>query len=593
MPPRSPLSDDPSTTSPRIQQRVRSLLENGDSESIYALPPPISSSASSTHTRSRLLCKWNPFQRTRRTAISKTRATHESGPRSSADSNGSAWPIVPHQPAVLQQRDGNSPRIPPTARVGRRLSIEHVDLEAPPMPSGAQKEARQSPRKTRKTRRRNKKKRCCGIRISPRRQKVALIICSGIFLIAVASLYLSIGLTRPVPRELHIVFILLIMAATIVFSHSSIRLCMLTRRLHSSSSRRHIRNIPEPADPPSFNPSTPIRVHLARDEDFAADVTTAAGPSAPGRLSTERSFSPPLARQTYSAPATPRPSVSPALSIPPPNFSRPYPRPPPPSYGVWRTSVPLNPNLLHWQRVSSPPPLPNSLAISLPVSASSTPHIGSLPHEQGYLQSQPLQKQGQFGRLWGNESSVERGFGRMSAHSSRTASRSPGDWRRQQREAEPSRPPSYVTDDGISYIFEISPSPRPWPRPQFNHVSPPPGFRPYHGSPSPRPHPHPYPAFPRPHQKENLQSLRQQLFHSQQHPPLQLQRSASVGTGLGMRNNMFVHPAERKWYGGVGRVGDAGRYPLFSERENSPGEWIAQRMRISGLKPEDVHPAYR
>ncbi|KAK8173390.1 hypothetical protein IWX90DRAFT_484342 [Phyllosticta citrichinensis] len=463
-----------------------------------------------------------------------------------------------------------------------------MDLEAAPIPIETQKESRQRPRKTRKQRRR-KDKRCCGMRVSPRRQKVALIMCSGIFLVAVASLYLSIGLIRPVPRELHILFILLIVAATMVFSHSSIRLFMLTRPPHSPSSRRHNRHIPVPVGPPSFNPSTPIRVHLARDEDLAAGSSTAAAQRASARSSAELSFSPPLARQTYSAPATPRPSVSPALSIPPPNFSRPYPRPPPPSYGVWRTSVPLDPNLLHWQRVSTtPPPLPNSLAISLPVSLS-PPQIGPVSHEQGHVKQQSQQQQEQRRQLWEDESGRARGFGRASVNSSRTASRSPSDWQRHQQEAEPSRPPSYISGDGMTDDFNLSPPPRPRPGFQSNHVSPPPGFRSYNSSPSPRS----FPTFPVPHQQQLPPFVHQPPFQQYQQPPLQLQRSASVGTGLGMRNNMYVHPAERKWYSGTGRVGDAGRYPLFSERENSPGEWIAQRMRISGLKTEDVHPAYR
>ncbi|KAK8245745.1 hypothetical protein IWZ00DRAFT_327606 [Phyllosticta capitalensis] len=616
MPPGSPLSEDSPTESSGIQERVRSILdENGRPESIYALPVPTPSPASSTRSRPRLLSRLNIFRRTRPPMSAKANAETESEsvPRPSTDSNDSAWPIVPHQPAALQTRHGNAPRTPPAAEIRRQESSEHVDLEAAPMSIETQKEATRHTR-PRKKRRRKKTTRFCGFRISPKRIKVVLIICSGLFLVAVAALYLSIGLTRRISRELHIVFILLIMAATMVFSHSSIRLCMLCRAPHSSSSRRHNRQIPDPVEavgPPSFNPRTPIRVHLARDEDMGADNSAAAAP----RLSTTSptavySFSTPPARQTFSAPTTPRPSVSPALGFAPPNFSRPNPRPPPPSYGVWRTSVPLDPNLLHWQRASSPPPLPNTLAISLPVSVSSTPQIGSLPHEQEYEQ-QPRKPQWQRGGA-----SPARGLGRTSEQSSRGGS--PNQQRRPgprgispPRETSPSRPPSYVSEDGISYIFDATPPPRPWPLPQFNqqrHPSPPDGGvggrRPSYASPSPRsqaafplplPQPQPQPLsfrpyqpgppFPYPFPFPSYPPLPHPSFYP---PSFPLQRSASVGTSLS-----HIHPAERKLYGGIGRVGEGGRYPQFTAFEDSPGEWIARRMRISGLRPEDVHPAYR
>ncbi|EDU47369.1 conserved hypothetical protein [Pyrenophora tritici-repentis Pt-1C-BFP] len=116
-------------------------------------------------------------------------------------------------------------------------------------------------------------------------------------------------------QEIHILFIMVLLTITIFFCHSLIRLCML------------ILNPPPPPDPnnpafslsianPSegFQPVVPIRVHLRRDEEAAAadlenDLVDAADP--------EKDLVPP----------------------------------PPPAYGLWRSSVRVNPDLLHWQRV--------------------------------------------------------------------------------------------------------------------------------------------------------------------------------------------------------------------------------------------------
>ena len=71
------------------------------------------------------------------------------------------------------------------------------------------------------------------------------------------------------------------------------------------------------------------------------------------------------------------------------------PPPPPPAYGLWRSSVRVDPNLLHWQRVQAqenpnpnPNPNPNqsqsSIASDLPYSQNGSPRPTSAPRPPSY-----------------------------------------------------------------------------------------------------------------------------------------------------------------------------------------------------------------
>ncbi|KAI0580671.1 hypothetical protein Alg215_05101, partial [Pyrenophora tritici-repentis] len=163
---------------------------------------------------------------------------------------------------------------------------------------------------------RRRNQRDTAVRGSAARGKLIACIISGTFLITILAIYLAIALTNSdLGQEIHILFIMVLLTITIFFCHSLIRLCML------------ILNPPPPPDPnnpafslsianPSegFQPVVPIRVHLRRDEEAAAadlenDLVDAADP--------EKDLVPP----------------------------------PPPAYGLWRSSVRVNPDLLHWQRV--------------------------------------------------------------------------------------------------------------------------------------------------------------------------------------------------------------------------------------------------
>lgn len=111
-------------------------------------------------------------------------------------------------------------------------------------------------------------------------------------------------------QQIHILFILVVIAALVFFIHSLFRLVVMAIR-RSREPHRHRPHIPSVAGPEGFKPEVPIPVQLARDEEL-----TAYGDE--GRLEEEKVE---------------------AL------------KQPPPAYGLWRGSVRLDPNLLHWRRV--------------------------------------------------------------------------------------------------------------------------------------------------------------------------------------------------------------------------------------------------
>lgn len=136
-------------------------------------------------------------------------------------------------------------------------------------------------------------------------------------------------------------------------------------------------SIPSMTGPEGFNPVRPIRVHLARDEELgnAGDAEEVEDESEP---SEEKKVAPP-----------------------------------PPAYGLWRSSVRVDPNLLHWQRVEN-------TTSSIPPA-----HPGSRNGSVSSTTSGPVVRNG---------------------------SPTPP----QQENGGP-RPPSYVSEDGVSYIMEAAP----------------------------------------------------------------------------------------------------------------------------------------
>ncbi|KAL8939561.1 MAG: hypothetical protein Q9216_003292 [Gyalolechia sp. 2 TL-2023] len=99
-----------------------------------------------------------------------------------------------------------------------------------------------------------------------------------------------------------------------LFCHFLIRLCMLNFRLRDRT-KRCIRRAPSAADDEDLaQPQTPIPVILARDEELGLHEADSDNDNSSGR---------PV-------------------------------QPPPPAYGVWRSSVRANPDLIHWQRTNRP-----------------------------------------------------------------------------------------------------------------------------------------------------------------------------------------------------------------------------------------------
>ena len=111
-----------------------------------------------------------------------------------------------------------------------------------------------------------------------------------------------------------------------------------------------------------FQPIIPIRVHLARDAENQAEQDLERG-----SLDLEKD----------------------------------HVAPPPPAYGLWRSSVRVDPNLLHWQRAETP-----------------VAEVASAPRSRTGSASGPIARP--------------------------TTAGGP-------------RPPSYVSEDGVSYVVEAAP----------------------------------------------------------------------------------------------------------------------------------------
>jgi hypothetical protein len=187
---------------------------------------------------------------------------------------------------------------------------------------------------------------------------------------------------------------MIVLALTIFFCHSLVRLCMLI--LHPKITPD---SIPDMTGSDGFHPAEPIQVHLARDEDLN------------NSFDEERDLQ----------------GSDPAESM----KEKPVPLPPP-AYGLWRSSVRVDPNLLHWQRVddAQTQALPNNnnharsgSAISNTISRNSSVVAGERSPADAATSTTPM---GETGTANNNNNAGP-------------------------------RPPSYVSEDGVSYIVEAAP----------------------------------------------------------------------------------------------------------------------------------------
>jgi hypothetical protein len=193
---------------------------------------------------------------------------------------------------------------------------------------------------------------------------------------------LAIALTnRSLGQEIHILFIMVLLTITIFFCHSLIRLCMLMLNPSSASPSDRPR-MPNMTDADGFQPIVPIRVHLRRDEEVAADDV-----EREGEVDVEKELLPP----------------------------------PPPAYGLWRSSVRVDPNFLHWQRAED---------------------VHSTDNDQGSaISSTAVQSRAASA----TSPSTPLGPSPVAASSARGSA------------PEGPRPPSYASEDGVSYIIEAAP----------------------------------------------------------------------------------------------------------------------------------------
>ncbi|KAF2180340.1 hypothetical protein K469DRAFT_592348 [Zopfia rhizophila CBS 207.26] len=297
-------------------------------------------------------------------------------PRDSSDSRS---PLHPQHTAGSYQRViaplGSNPREPDRTynRHPAEVPLGSVDPETAQLQEEVHGRRRRHHRRRRKhhrpthwVRRRSERGICFSfIRSHAARGKCIACLISGLFLMTVLTIYLSLALTKKaLGQEVHVLFIMIILGTTIFFCHSLIRLCMLALHPEEEGPR-----IPSMTGPEGFHPVRPIRVHLARDEEIGVEDDDEVND--PEKMK--------------------------------------GPAPPPPAYGLWRSSVRVDPNLLHWQRVDD--------------SSSATP-----------ADSHPNSRNGSVSGIAG-----------------------PASAERPREEHTGLRPPSYVSDDGVTYVVEAAP----------------------------------------------------------------------------------------------------------------------------------------
>ncbi|PLN77720.1 hypothetical protein BDW42DRAFT_176386 [Aspergillus taichungensis] len=142
------------------------------------------------------------------------------------------------------------------------------------------------------------------LRAKAYRKKLITLVASAAFLIVVLAVFLAFSVANSnLGQELYILLIFMLLILSIVFFHSLIRFFMAIGR-GSQFTGNHI---PHNVGPSGYaQPERPIPVVLAGDEELLAESHRSAQEKIP---------------------------------------------PPPPAYGLWRSSVRINPDLLYWQRV--------------------------------------------------------------------------------------------------------------------------------------------------------------------------------------------------------------------------------------------------
>ncbi|TKA60968.1 hypothetical protein B0A55_11754 [Friedmanniomyces simplex] len=176
-----------------------------------------------------------------------------------------------------------------------------------------------------------------------------LCLVAGLLLAATVATYVAVATSGNSSTIFHILFILGILLATVLFAHTLVRLCLFKPAIPDSprlyvipngrlKRRRHHRHrehweqnhhdrreMPQLEDVTTdYVPPTPIPVHVAADEvrPDSREAEPSAGADRASRIAFDKDVD----------------------ELPKP----------PPAYGRWRGSVRVNPDYLHWQAIPSP-----------------------------------------------------------------------------------------------------------------------------------------------------------------------------------------------------------------------------------------------
>ncbi|KAI1474426.1 hypothetical protein F4774DRAFT_337767 [Daldinia eschscholtzii] len=161
--------------------------------------------------------------------------------------------------------------------------------------------------------------------VKSRRIRSQILRCfvSGLFLMAMLTVYLALSITKNVhSNEFTVLLIVVILSATIFFCHGLVRICMLIIKPPNEDERPRIPQLMEPGG--YAVPRRPIHVILARDEE-AAGIDNVANKLEP------------------------------------------------PAYGLWRESVRVDPDRLYWQRNDQAPTDVDEEQQTLPETAHTRP----------------------------------------------------------------------------------------------------------------------------------------------------------------------------------------------------------------------------
>lgn len=135
------------------------------------------------------------------------------------------------------------------------------------------------------------------------RRRLYTLIPTTVFLLAIIAFYLAVRSATLLGQEIHILLIFMILILSIIFCHALIRFAMEILQDRRSTVARN--RVPSRVGPMGYaQPDRPIQVTLAGDEEALVDGAV---------------------REKVTTP--------------------------PPAYGLWRSSVRINPDLLYWRRV--------------------------------------------------------------------------------------------------------------------------------------------------------------------------------------------------------------------------------------------------